>query len=222
MKIELDTELRSIIPGCKLGYVRLEGVIVASSSPELEEEFRDIQEQTLQVYRLEELTNLPRIKAVRNMYKRLRFDPGRYRPSSEALVRRILQNKGLYHVNTAVDVNNYSSVKYLLTFGLYDADHIRGNVRYAVAQQGTYVNIAGNEVSTEGKPFLCDDQGVFGNPTSDARRTCVTENTKSLLIVVYADEELSEVFLTDILRNTGDMMVRYNGGHVIEQGVVTV
>lgn len=46
-----------------------------------------------------------RIAAVRNMYKKLSFDPGRHRPVAEAFVRRVLQDRGIHKMNSAVDVN---------------------------------------------------------------------------------------------------------------------
>ncbi|EGO64025.1 hypothetical protein ALO_10049, partial [Acetonema longum DSM 6540] len=70
-------------------------------------------------------------------------------------------------------------------------------------------------VSTEGKPFLADDLGVFGNPTSDSRRTAVTLATKDLLSVIYADEELPDSELSEILDFTAEMIVRYNGGKIV-------
>lgn len=222
MRICISDSIAELLPGCRLGYCLVKGVTVQETSPALAREFLAMQEQVIQDYQLETLTAIPRIAAVRAMYKKLKFDPSRYRPSSEALVRRVLQNKGLYHVNTAVDVNNYCSVKFLLPFGLYDAAHINGDISYAVAKQGTYINIAGNEVSTDGKPFLTDQTGVFGNPTSDSRRTAVTLNTHQLLAVVYAEEGAGEGWLEDVLGDTGAMLVRYNGGRVVEQGIANI
>lgn len=222
MQISISGGIAAALPGCRLGYILIARAKVQEASPELDNEFFAIQKQIIQEYQLETLSNISRVVAVRAMYKKLKFDPSRYRPSSEALVRRVLQNKGLYRVNTAVDVNNYCSVKFLLPFGLYDAAHINGDIRYAIAEHGSYVNIAGNEVSTEGKPFLTDQTGVFGNPTSDSRRTAVTLATSQLLAVVYAEEGAPEAWLAEVLDYTGAMLIRYNSGQVVEQGIVNV
>ena len=50
-------------------------------------------------YTLDNLTEQINIKASRQAYKKLGKEPSRYRVSSEALIRRILQNKGLYKIN---------------------------------------------------------------------------------------------------------------------------
>ena len=52
----------------------------------------------------ETLKQRPGIAATRAAYKALGKDPSRYRPSNEALVRRTLQGKSLYRINTLVDL----------------------------------------------------------------------------------------------------------------------
>jgi DNA/RNA-binding domain of Phe-tRNA-synthetase-like protein len=220
MNLIIDESIKHIIPNCRLGYVQISGVTVRGTPPELSKEFFHLQTEVSKVYNLTVLPTLPRILAVRNMFKKLDFDPSRYRPASEALVRRVLQNKGLYYVNSAVDVNNYCSIKFLLPFGLYDFDQIQGDIVYRRAPEGSYVNIAGNTISTDSKPFLTDQTGVFGNPTSDARRTAVTLSTNNLLAVVYADEEVTDAALANLLEFTAEKLVRYNNGTVLNQNII--
>ncbi|CVK18959.1 MULTISPECIES: B3/4 domain-containing protein [Sporomusa] len=220
MQISIHENIRQVIPNCRLGYLTISDVIVRGTPPALSQEFAQLQQEVAKVYNLEDLPKLPRVLAVRNMYKKLDFDPSRYRPASEALVRRVLQKKDLYYVNSAVDVNNYCSIKYLLPFGLYDLDQIAGNVVYRREQEGSYINIAGNMVSTDNKPFLTDDKGVFGNPTSDSRRTAVTLTTRNILAVIYADESVNTAELSGILDFAGNMFVCYNCGKVTGKYII--
>lgn len=216
----IDDSIKKMVPGCHLGYIVIEDVAIRGTSPGLTQEFMNLQQEVASLYQLNALPKLPRIVAVRSMYKKLAVDPSRYRPASEALVRRVLQNKGVYYVNSAVDVNNFCSIKFLLPFGLYDLDNIQGDIYYQLAGQGSYINVGGSEVSTDGKPFLTDGAGVFGNPTSDSKRTAVNLTTNNLLSVIYADEEVEESQLYEILDFTANMMVRHNGGRVTAKQVV--
>lgn len=220
MKVSVHDRIRNVLPNCHFGYITINDVAVRGTPPALTREFIDLQAQLAKLYNLNVLPSVPRIMAVRSMYKKLDFDPSRYRPASEALVRRVLQGKGLYYVNSAVDVNNFCSMKYLLPFGLYDLDKVEGDIEYRIAEQGEYINIAGKTVSTDGKPFLTDNKGVFGNPTSDSRRTAVTLSTTNLLSVVYADEEVDRHAMQGILDDTAQMLVHYNGGRVTEKQIV--
>jgi DNA/RNA-binding domain of Phe-tRNA-synthetase-like protein len=219
MEITIHNSISNVVPNGRLGYLTIQNVVVRGTPPGLSQEFTQLQAEVAKAYNLDILPKHPRILSVRNMYKKLDFDPSRYRPASEALVRRVLQKKDLYFVNSAVDVNNYCSIKYLLPFGLYDLDQISSNIVYQRANEGSYLNIAGNVVSTENKPFLTDNNGVFGNPTSDARRTAVTLTTRNLLAVVYADECTGTDELQEILDFAGEMFVCYNGGTVAEKNI---
>lgn len=214
MNILIDESIKKVMPACRLGYVVVNNITVRGTPPALAQEFGQLQAEVEKIYKLDILKTVPRIIAVRSMYKKLDFDPTRYRPASEALVRRVLQNKGVYVVNSAVDVNNFCSMKFLMPFGLYDIDKINGDIIYRLASSGSYINISGKEVSAQGKPFLADANGVFGNPTSDSRRTIVTLATKNVLSVVYADEEIQDGTLYEVLDFTADMLVRYNGGTI--------
>ena len=55
-------------------------------------------------------------------------EPSRYRVSSEALIRRILQGKGLYRINNVVDTNNLISIETGYSVGSYDLENLHGNI----------------------------------------------------------------------------------------------
>lgn len=214
VSLTIDGEILDSCPDCRIGCLVINNVTIAGSSPALNQEFLQLQNEVAKIYNIEGLTQLPPIIAVRAMYKKLDFDPARYRPASESLVRRVLQQKGIYYVNSAVDVSNFCSLKYLMPFGLYDLDQIEGAVVYRRSHGGTYENMGDRMVSIEGKPFLTDSRGVFGNPTSDSRRTAVSLATRNLLSVVYAGSGAAQEDLSRILQFTGEMLTRYNGGSV--------
>ncbi|WP_018703116.1 B3/B4 domain-containing protein [Anaeromusa acidaminophila] len=223
MKIQIDKTIGERLPYCQLGYLILNGVSVKGTPPALSREITQLQAEMAERYQMNVLPQVPKIMAVRNMYKKLSVDPSRYRPASEALVRRVLQNRSLYFVNSAVDVNNFCSLKYLLPFGLYDLDKIAGDcVMYRIVGEGAYTNIAGHTIQAGHRPYLCDADDIFGNPSSDSRRTAVTLSTERLLCVIYADEEESKEELAAMLDFTAEMLMRYNGGILVEKGIAAV
>jgi DNA/RNA-binding domain of Phe-tRNA-synthetase-like protein len=123
----------------------------------------------------------------RRLYRAFGIDPTSTRPSSEALLRRILQGKPFPSVNSAVEVCNLCSATFLLPIGLYDAGRIQGDVVLRRGAPGeSYPGIRKDAVNVAGRPVLVDDAGPFGNPTSDSARTCVTERTGSLFMVIFA------------------------------------
>ena len=129
--------------------------------------------------------------AVRSMYKRLGLDPTKHRPSSEALLRRVIKGDSLPRINSLVDVINWCSVESQLPFGLYDASRIVGPVVLRRGRAGeSYPGIRKDEVHVQGRLVLADDEGPFGNPSSDSDRTQVTEATTRALVVLFVPAEL--------------------------------
>ncbi len=131
--------------------------------------------------------NAPGLAPARELYRAFGIDPTRTRPSSEALLRRVLQGKGLPRILNAVDVCTLCSLRFLLPIGLYDSGLVRGAVTLRRGRPGeSYPGIRKDEVHLEGRPVLSDDDGPFGNPTSDSLRTSVTPSTRSLAMVIFA------------------------------------
>lgn len=212
--IKIDAALRHKLGHCRLGVSVIREASVRGTSPQLMQEFQAMKAQVAAVYNIETLTKVPRILAVRNMYKHMSIDPSRYRPASEALVRRVLQEKNIYYINSAVDVNNFCSLKYLVPLGVYDLDKIEGEITYGIGSEGEYEGINGRVFSAAGQPVLMDQLGPFGNPTTDSKRTAVTLATTRLMNVIYCDELISDEELAVMLKHTADMFAAYNNGQV--------
>ena len=80
----------------------LAGVTVRNRLPALEAELAARGKELRELYR-DPVSAASAFAAARRLYHGLGMDPSKHRPSSEALVRRILQGKGLFQVNTAVE-----------------------------------------------------------------------------------------------------------------------
>jgi len=155
---------------------------------------------------------IPGLQAARRLYHAAGVDPTRTRPSSEALLRRVLKGQGLPTVNSAVDAGNELSLRLLLPLGLYDATRIRGSVTLRKGREGeSYPGIRKVEVHLAGRLALFDELGPFGSPTSDSPRTCVTEATTELLLVIFAPGDLPSAGLEAALSLGADIFARWCG-----------
>ena len=101
---------------------------VCNSEPDerLWQEIADEEKAVRETVKLEQINKWLPIQATRQAYKRLGKDPNRYRPSSEALRRRILRELPLYKVDTLVDLINLVSIRSGYSIGGFDADKIAG------------------------------------------------------------------------------------------------
>jgi len=151
--------------------------------------------------------------AVRGMYKRLGLDPTKTRPSNEALLRRIRKGGTIPRINAMVDVVNWCSVELQLPYGLYDRAQMRGAVTLRMGREGEeYAGIRKDVVHVAGRLIVADDDGPFGNPTSDSARTMVTTATRDALVVVYAPADTSASRLTRVLDTTAERLALSCGG----------
>lgn len=151
--------------------------------------------------------------AVRTMYKRVGLDPTRNRPSSEALLRRILKGGAIPRINAMVDVINWCSVEFQLPYGLYDRARMRGTPTLRLGAEGEeYAGIRKDTVHVSGRITLADDDGPFGNPTSDSARTMVTTAATEALVVVYAPADTPGLRLATVLDRTAERLANICGG----------
>ncbi len=132
-----------------------------------------------------DIKDIPQIASSREAYKQLGKEPSRYRLSAEALHRRIINQKGLYQINTIVDIINFSSIKTGYSIGGYDFDKINGEI---ILRKGSkddvYEAIGRGFLNIEDLPVFADNLGAFGSPTSDSVRTSISLQSKKILLIV--------------------------------------
>ncbi|BDG61596.1 B3/B4 domain-containing protein [Caldinitratiruptor microaerophilus] len=214
--IRIGDDLSAVAPGVAIGALLFEGVQAGPAGPELTEALA--REAAEAAARLGEggVTALPGVAGWRRVLKALGTDPARYRPSSEALLRRAVQGKPLPAVNAVVDVNNLVSLRSGLPIGLYDADRLQGPVlTFGAGRPGeVYLALSGREIETAGKPVLRDGAGVCGGPLTDSERTKVTEGTRRALMLLYAPPGFPAADLEAAVDQAAALMVRHAGGRV--------
>jgi DNA/RNA-binding domain of Phe-tRNA-synthetase-like protein len=153
---------------------------VAEATAQLGEEFSDRYAGLLP-------SEISGLQEARYLYKSFGMDPSRHRPSSEALLRRVLKGKDLYPISNVVDTCNLASLKFLLPVGMYDLALVTGDVELRTGVEGEqFPGIRKGEVHLSGRLGLFDDQGPFGSPTSDSARTCTSAATTAIFAVIMA------------------------------------
>lgn len=185
MLIHIGPEVREKCPSLELGCIRSR-VKVAPSGEELLALIDERAEALAASLAMEAISRLDVVQSTREAYKATGKKPGRYRPSAEALLRRIVGGKGLYRINNVVDVLNYLSITTFYSIGGYDLDRVAGAVELGIGREGEpYQAIARGPLNIEGLPVLRDALGAFGTPTSDSERTQVRPQTTHFAMVVF-------------------------------------
>jgi DNA/RNA-binding domain of Phe-tRNA-synthetase-like protein len=207
LKITIADAVRAAAPELALGVVSAQ-VEVRVEDPGLRAELNEAARQAERDLTGKDLAQVPEIQALRRLYRGLGKDPARYRGASEALLRRIVQGKGLYFVNTVVDINNLVSITTRHALGAYDLDRVQGDVLFRAGADGeSYEGIGRGSLNLEGLPVFSDSLGPFGSPTSDSERTKIALESKRIALVIIACAGQDE--LEAQMEWTSDLLRRY-------------
>ncbi len=212
ISLDIDEALRGVM---MLGWLEADGVrrepVGADFAAERDASCAQLQRR----YAGKAPADMPGVAENRAMFHRLGVDPTKTRPSSEALLRRVLQGKPLPEIHPVVDVCNLASLEFQFSLGLYDRDLVRNAVFARLGRMGEgYDGIRKARVNLSNRPLLADDDGPFGAPTSDSARTQVTTSTTSILAVVFSPAERRSDELSAMLGRIADLLGRHCGATV--------
>ena len=218
LALSVDDSLRGSIA---LGVLEAEGIQVQSLPPAFDHEADELIARLLARFAGKSPADIPGVAETRSLFHRLDVDPTRTRPSSEALLRRVLQGKGMPRVNPAVDVCNLCSLEHQLPLGLYDRDEIKGDLVVRAGKPGEgYTGIRRQRVNLAGRLLISDDNGPFGAPTSDSAHTAVKTRTRNLAVVLFCPVERAGHDLTVALELIASRLTRFCQARVTAVRVV--
>ena len=185
MEIIVSNEIENVCPNF-IGACVEAKVKNSQYCQDLWNEINTLGEEFKNILTIETLKEISGIAATRRIYRICGKDPSRYRPAAEALIRRILQGKTLYQIDTLVDLINLASMKYGYSLGGFDADKFVGNtLELGVGKEGEpYEGIGRGMINIQGLPVYRDGIGGVGTPTSDNERTKITIDTNHLLVLI--------------------------------------
>ena len=186
MEIVISDKLKSAAPDYFMVLVEAD-VTNSVTSDSLWQEIEDYSAYLRENLELSQVNKRPGIVATRNAYKACGKDPNRYRPSSEALCRRIVRGMELYKIDTLVDLVNLLSMKSGYSVSGFDRDKIAGDtLTIGVGEEGEpFEGIGRGPLNIAGMPVCRDAVGGIGTPTSDNERTKIDLNTTHAVICIH-------------------------------------
>ncbi len=182
--ISINNTIKKLLPGLRLGCLEC-SVQIQTSNDKIISLADSIFTDICSTLSIDQVSQKPSIRETKEAYRILGKDPSRYRPSAEALTRRIVGGKDLFWINNIVDILNLISLESGFSIGGYDADKIVGNIEFGIGRENEpYQAIGRGELNIENLPLFRDDLGAFGSPTSDSLRTMVTDETTRFLMII--------------------------------------
>ena len=220
LSVQISSSIASLLPHVVIGLLQCK-VSNTSYNDELWTDIEDYSKQFKQTYQLADINQRETIAATREAYRKTGKEPNRYRPSAEALCRRLVKGESLYRISTMVDCINLISVKTGYSIGGFDRDSIIGNsLELGIGQAGEeFYAIGRGLLNIEGLPVYRDEKGPIGTPTSDHERTKISLNTHHLVLIVNGfDGSITSVQQT--LDFSRELLLKYTNASNISEKIV--
>lgn len=213
MEISINPTLLTQHPELKIGIIHYTKIVVAESPQMIKGRMQLYQENlSLEMQDLP-VTQREGIAEWRGLWKKLGADPNRYRHSAESLMRRISKQNYLTPFHSGVDLNNFFSLQYEIPIGLYDVAHISGSIEIALGHEEIgYEGLNGRFNTLNKILYSRDEEGAFGSPFVDSKRTAVTEKTTEALHIFYLRPSLTHEAANELLASAGKMFNQIHGG----------
>lgn len=210
----------SIAGKVKLAVFQAAGLRAQGASPLLEQELAELIGAIRAAYR-EPSAATERFQPARALYRAVGLDPTKNRPSSEALLRRVIKGRDLYRINRIVDTCNLCAMDFALPIGLYDTHAVRWPATLRRGEPGEgYRGLGKDHVNVAGRYAFVDQEGPFGNPSSDSYRTRIRDDSTDCTFAIFAPGDYPAARLAGHLTTAAERMQRYNGGAIVHQETI--
>jgi DNA/RNA-binding domain of Phe-tRNA-synthetase-like protein len=176
-------EIRYELDGWEIFFAEL--AIQRDTNAGLEDLRRRTERRVRQDSSLDTLASRPPVSALRKLFKAAGCDPSRYRPASEALLRRILKGEEIPAIHPLVDVNNCLSATLavpccVMAEGSFDPPFL-----FRAGREGESYESLKGPFELAGKPLLLDAIGPCDAPITGSERVKVRDETTRATLVVY-------------------------------------
>jgi DNA/RNA-binding domain of Phe-tRNA-synthetase-like protein len=179
----LPFEVRFELEGWKLFWALLE--VRDAERGTLADVCREVVARVRREMQLETLSTHPTVAALRKLFKAAGTDPTRYRPSSEALLRRLLKGEEMPAISPLVDLNNCMSASLAVPCCVMAEETLSPPFLFRAGQAGEGYESLRGPFNLEGKPLLLDSAGPCDAPITGSQRVKVTPATRRAWLVAY-------------------------------------
>lgn len=217
MSFYIEPSVIEKYPHLKVGVLIVKGIKNQGSRDTITKLVETTSDRVKKSYAGKEITKEPKILDWREAYKSFGYKPSSFRCSAEALLRRVIGDKGLPSINPVVNLYNMISVKYSLPAGADDLDKVSGAVRLAMAKgDEPFITLGSREEdrAKEGEIIYRDDQEVLCKAWNwrESDTSKITEESQNISLVIEGLEHTSPGEVTKALNELKTLIQEYCGG----------
>lgn len=220
----IDAELSKKYPSISIGIAIIENVSIPTQS-QAAQQFVSEAINHYSHLTTKTLGDYPEVLSYRQLYKQMGVKYHSRRPSPEALLRRIAQQKELYQVNPLVDAYNSVVIEKRVSVGAFDLAQVTTPTLLKEASGSEEILLLGDTEPTRiksGEICYFDQSGPYNLDFNyrDAQRTAISPQTNNVLINVDGVFDITPSQVQEALELTIDRIIAICGGTVKESGVV--
>ena len=213
----ISQDIFTKFPGYLRGVVLAQGVHNPPAPPELVQALRQAEADLCSHLTPETIISHPRIESWREAYRSLGVKPSEFRPSVEALARRVLKGDPLPTISTLVDIGTLASIQNLMPIGAHAIDHVSGDIGLRLASGAETFEPFGTDLVEHplpGEVIFVEGEVVLTRRWTwrQAKHTLVVPETTAIEVNVDALPPLTRPEVERICQEVADLVARYAGG----------
>jgi DNA/RNA-binding domain of Phe-tRNA-synthetase-like protein len=214
LDLSISYQLKDAVTDFKVGAIYYQSIVIGDLPPLIGDRLPLFYENIQLSLQDQPISEIDGVKEWRNTFKKVGTDPSRYRPSQEALLRKIKKDGAPHYVHSAVDLINFFSVQHGIPMGIYDTARLNVPIQITIGtDKDSYEGLNGRTMHMSGKIVSVDNTGAFGSPIVDSRRSCVTEQTTDALQIIYLRPSMDIEEAKLMISKIAEMFTQVHGGN---------
>ncbi len=219
VKFSVANEIFTRFPGYCRGVVLAYGISNGPSSPDLVAALREAEAGLAARLTPEAVAAHPYIAAWREAYRSLGVKPSEFRPSMDALARRVAKKDPLPTISRVVDLGNLVSIQHLVPVGAHALDEVTQDIALRFASGEELFEAFGSEVVEHPQPgevIFAEGNTVLTRRWTwrQAKHTLVVPETRAVEINVDGLPPVSQVQVEEICQQLAGLVQAYCGGQI--------
>jgi len=202
--------------GVSVGFLLLSGIENRLSNPEFISVRANFLSEIIANDILSNVVSDPKISGYRELHQRFSVDDSTLVPSPESLYLLLFKRGDLHPINALVDIYNYVSLKYRVSCGPHDIDHLDAAIRLSTTTGTECFIPLGNKKEQRlprGEYTYLDGSGrvIFRLECKQTDHSAVTEATRNAVIIVPGNAQTICSLIDTALAVITALVERYIG-----------
>lgn len=219
MKFKIGPEIFALFPELTIGVLAVRGIDNRGEEAKIADLLRQTEKKTRSGFVEGRLGTDPRLIAWRQAYRQFGCDPHDYRPSVEALVRRVVKGDQIRHINKLVDLYNLVSLDYVVPVGGENLMQVTGDIFLTkAAGNEPFIPLGATEVEypEKGEVIYKDTEGTLCRRFNwrEGDRTKIEETTTNAILVIEGLPPITKEQIKKATEKLTDLIKRHCGGQV--------